>query len=336
MNSAQQYPSIPAQLTPATRPPRSAPAGTQRRARGFVPVLLLLAVVASRHAAAVDEGTWNQNANQSWATAGNWTANQGTMPPNAQGAIAHFPNIINGNRTVSLDGSKTVGAIDFYETSNDYDITTGGGGPLVFSVGSGNATLSVLPGNTQTHRISSAVTLSSPLDASIGGSVEFQMNGATAINSLLRVTGGTLKLGTANSGSGGVTVDGAGSVVNGGNVSAFGAGLLTLQNGGTFLNSAGNVTYAYAITMNGGTILLQANGNLQLSGPMALTGGINTIDKVGGSVDLNYSGPRRDRHGAALRRLAPPTAEIAGMAQGGRSILRPVEDRFTVAVLLPG
>src|SRR6478752_3529787 len=85
--------------------------------------------------------TWNLAGGGSWGTAANW--NPATVP-NAVDDSATFNNAATGsnpaqtaNRTVTLDGSKTVGTLVFNNTAaaaNTFTntVSTGTGGPLVF------------------------------------------------------------------------------------------------------------------------------------------------------------------------------------------------------------
>ena len=71
---------------------------------------------------------WNITTGGSWATAANWSA----PVPNAQDATANFGNKITAPSTVTLDGNKTVGALQF-GNANSYTIAAGSGGALFLS-----------------------------------------------------------------------------------------------------------------------------------------------------------------------------------------------------------
>ena len=112
----------------------------------------------------------------SWNTPANWSPSV----PNAIGDNATFNNAASGsnpaqtgNRTVNLDGSKTVGSIDFnHDAANAFTntIATGTGGPLVFDeTGSGPATIDVnsVAGATGNNTISVAMTLTDNVVANV-------------------------------------------------------------------------------------------------------------------------------------------------------------------------
>lgn len=99
--------------------------------------------------AAYAASIWNLPAGGSWNTAANW--NPATVP-NAVGDNATFNNAASGsnpaqtgNRTVTLDGAKTIGSLNLNaDAANAFTntISTGTGGPLTFDeTGSGPATI---------------------------------------------------------------------------------------------------------------------------------------------------------------------------------------------------
>jgi len=94
---------------------------------------------------------WNLPAGGTWNAGASWTP---ATIPNAVDAVATFNNAENvgvnpaqtGNRSVTLDGSQTVGSITFNnDAANAFtnSIATGTGGPLVFDVSAGSATMTV-------------------------------------------------------------------------------------------------------------------------------------------------------------------------------------------------
>src|SRR6185295_15283395 len=66
--------------------------------------------------------------NGSWGIAGNWMGGV----PNAPGAVANFLGKITAPRTITLDGDRTVGDINF-DNANKYTIAQGASGTLIIS-----------------------------------------------------------------------------------------------------------------------------------------------------------------------------------------------------------
>jgi autotransporter-associated beta strand protein len=71
---------------------------------------------------------WNLDANGSWGVSANWIGGI----PNAPGATANFLGVITAPRTITLDGDKTVGTLNF-DNANKYTIAQGSGGTLTIS-----------------------------------------------------------------------------------------------------------------------------------------------------------------------------------------------------------
>jgi hypothetical protein len=98
--------------------------------------LLAIAIVGLSAFSATAQSTFNQAANASWNTAGNWTP---SGIPSATGAWVVFNNAAtannpaqSGNRAVTLDGAKTVGTMTFNnDAANTFTntISTGSAGP---------------------------------------------------------------------------------------------------------------------------------------------------------------------------------------------------------------
>src|SRR5436309_13006268 len=100
------------------------------------------------HAPAARGQTWNLAGGGTWNSTASWNP---ASIPNAVGASATFNGAASGsnpaqtaNRTVTLDGAKTVGSITFNNDLSTFTdtISTGTGGPLTFDeVGTGPATI---------------------------------------------------------------------------------------------------------------------------------------------------------------------------------------------------
>ncbi|HEV8606106.1 MAG TPA: autotransporter-associated beta strand repeat-containing protein [Tepidisphaeraceae bacterium] len=118
---------------------------------------------------------WNLDANGSWSIAANWIGGV----PNAPGAVANFLGKITAPRTITLDGDKTVGTINF-DNANKYTIAQGSGGTLFISGSAINvaanrtaeisAPLSLLSDTNITAASGGTLILSGPLSIAAGKS----------------------------------------------------------------------------------------------------------------------------------------------------------------------
>src|SRR5262245_4938845 len=116
----------------------------------FVLTLALSFAAASLHAQ-----TWNIAGGGSWNDPANWNPQN---VPNAIDANATIDNTAaTANRTITLDGAKTVGSITFNQTTANAftnSVTTGTGGPLTFDVSSSTATITTNGTGTGNNTIS--------------------------------------------------------------------------------------------------------------------------------------------------------------------------------------
>jgi autotransporter-associated beta strand protein len=112
----------------------------KRLAVGLAFVLACAASVA--HAA---DGTWTLNNNGNWSATGNW---QDGIVADGADFTAFLSNVINGDRTITLDSARTIGNITAQDTSHNYTIS--GANTLTFDVTSGTPTVSVVAGRTLT------------------------------------------------------------------------------------------------------------------------------------------------------------------------------------------
>jgi fibronectin-binding autotransporter adhesin len=229
-------------------------------------------------------GTWTIAGGSSWSTATNWNPN---VVPNAVGDNATFNNAASGsnaaqtgNRTITLDGAKTIGSLNLNaDAANAFTntISTGTGGPLTFDeAGSGPATIVTSGAGTGNHTISVAMVFADDVVATVN-----QQNVASAAHSL-NLTG-------AISGPGGFTKNGDGGAT-------WGTGAKTYT-GATFLN-AGRVRSSTA-AMPTATTSFTINSGGQLE---PISNGSYTLGT--GSLNLNGAGPTTGQFnpfGGALR-----------------------------------
>jgi hypothetical protein len=95
---------------------------------------------------------WNVDADGSWGAAGNWSTN---AVPNGPTAVASFLGKITAPRTVTLDGNRLIGNVNF-DSPSKYTIAAGTGGSLILSGANGQSKIIVGP---NTHEISANVEL---------------------------------------------------------------------------------------------------------------------------------------------------------------------------------
>jgi autotransporter-associated beta strand protein len=146
----------------------------------------------------------------SWNQPLNWKGGV----PNASGAIVNFWRTLTANRTITLDGAKTVGTI-LFDSPFSYTITPGTGGSILLNNSGNTATITSNQGN---HTIGPSVRLDSDLNAIINsgtltiGTAVFGLGkltksgpGILALNGLNSyagdtiVAGGTLRIASRNS-----------------------------------------------------------------------------------------------------------------------------------------
>ena len=85
---------------------------THYRKNSFLPVTAALALLVN-HATAVT-GTWNVDANGLWSLDTNWLSN---TIADGSGFVANFTNDITADRTVSLDGDRTLTSLVFGDSN---------------------------------------------------------------------------------------------------------------------------------------------------------------------------------------------------------------------------
>jgi autotransporter-associated beta strand protein len=140
----------------------------------------------------------------SWSEQLNWLGGV----PNAAGAEVNFWRTLTANRTITLDGSKTVGKMTFDSPFN-YTISAGSGGSIVFNNSASAATLTSSQGN---HTISTGVQLTSNLNATISAGT-FTISGiVSGAGSLTKSGAGTLALTAVNAYTGNTNVQ-AGTLI---------------------------------------------------------------------------------------------------------------------------
>ena len=213
-------------------------------------------------------GVWNADASGSWNDTTKWSNNN---PANGAGYTADFSTLnISLNRTVILDGSRSLGTLKFGDTSGaqNWTLTATNSSVLTLDTGAGTSASIVVNQNTATNF------------APLAGVNGFTKSGA-----------GTLVLATNNSFSGTLNVDTGSTTTSDGavrvaypsaianatspiNIIDNNSGSSTLQLDGT----AGNITVAQDIALNGRSASVVSIENLA---------GTNTL---AGALTINVGG----------------------------------------------
>jgi autotransporter-associated beta strand protein len=259
----------------------------------------------------------------SWATSANWD----NGVPNGQYDTANFGGAASTHsnlaRTVTLDGSQTVGVLSFASPNGEsYTISQGSGGSLTLDNGTNSASIAV----GGTHVIDSTVAVSLNSNLTVGstlstdkltiggvisnGSGDITTNTGNSYATLNKTGPGILVLNGANTygpsaGTVGTTL--GGGTVQVGNSSAFGSsnvsfgGSATVQAGANGLTLGNNFIIG---TGNTGTFDA-ANNTLAVSGLLSGGGALTVISSTaGGTVAISnnetYSGGTTINPGATL------------------------------------
>ncbi len=249
---------------------------------------------------------WLTDASGSWIDGVNWSSNP--TIPNGNANTAIFDKALTANATISLDGSKTVGALTFSSATFGYTIVPGSGGSITLSNGANPATIA---NNVGIHEITADIALTSNTLLSSGtvaesltlsgivsgsgtltkpGPGSLSLLGNNTFNGLLTLTGGSTTFTSGALGLGNLTISGASLVWSGGNTQdisnrtiGFGSDPVTFDTNG---NDVALVTGAIG---NGGTATFTKAGvgRLTLGKDETFTGNV-TIS--GGVLQLGTGG----------------------------------------------
>ena len=201
---------------------------------------------------------WTAIGSGSWNNAANWS----NGIPNAQNDAANFLTALTAPGTITLDGDKRVGTIQF-NNANAYTLAQGTGGTLTLETGGGSAQIIVLNGD---HAINAPVALASDTTIDVN-------NGADALSL-------------------------SGSIGGGGTLTKAGAGVLALTGTNTFQNGtvirAGTVQIGTNTSLGSGTLVFDGTGTLRAGvdglappNPISIGDAMTAIiDTVANALDL--------------------------------------------------
>ncbi len=242
----------------------------------------LFAVGAPESSSAV-YSSWAASGGGSWSNGTNWSTN---TPGNA-GDTATFSIATSGPTTITLDGDRTVGTMNFANPYS-YTIAQGTGGTLTIDNGSSGAQINDYYGN---HTISAPVALDSnttiavqnpsnvfTISGNISGAGGITLAAASALNA------GTVVFSGSNSYRGGTTVT-SGTLV----IAANGAlpdGNVAITGGALQLGAGTGLAQMTSLSISG-------NGTLDLTNNHAFInygGGADPITAIISYIDSGYNG----------------------------------------------
>jgi len=244
---------------------------------------------------------WNVDQNGNWNVSTNW--NPATVP-NTNVAIASFPNILTQPRIVTVDGTFSVGTLNFL-SFNSY--TVSGGTLDTFSSININA-----PDGA--HVITSELALQGNVTITNTTGTPFTISGIISGANQLIVAQGTVVLSGVNTYTGGTTVSGT-AVLEGTTTSIQGN---VTDNATLNFNQGSNGTYAGNITGTGDVILagggvVSFTGVNGYSGETKLNAGtlqVTNINQLG-------TGIRRFNGGALQASTSPTITDPVNIALDG-------------------
>ncbi|BCU78524.1 hypothetical protein llg_32390 [Luteolibacter sp. LG18] len=275
------------------------------------------------------ETFWNVNADGNWTTNGNWTP---AFAPSGTGALASFGGggtEITANRTISVDGTITLGALSFNGAANgkSYTLANGGGIIILSNVGTG-ALVTDTSGN---HTIDSLLSLTS------SGATFAVINAADTLTvsgiidgsgtPLIKDGAGTLVLSGTNTYTNGTTINNGTLVIN--SVASMGDVTgITKINAGTLLTTQ-DITSSREIQISSSTsaISVDAGKTYSLSGVVKDGSGVGTLNKAGsGTLALTgtntYTGGTVINAGTVQINTASSLGDAAGAVTINNAVLQ--------------
>ena len=248
------------------------------RPRGLCAAAITAAALIQIWSGPIHAETYNLPTGATWNATGSWNP---ASIPNSIGATAIFNNAASAlnpaqtaNRSITLDGSQTVGSIVFNnDAANTFtnSIAVGTAGTLVFDeVGAGPATIVTQAAvGTGNNTISGPMTLTDSVVATVNHTAASSAAGSLNLTGTMSGPGGFTKSGDglATFGTGAKTYTGA-TILNGGRIRISLAAHPTGTSSFT-INAGGQLTPISASTYTFGSGPLILNGSGPTTGPFA-------------------------------------------------------------------
>jgi autotransporter-associated beta strand protein len=236
-------------------------------------------LLAVSHAHAQDQdGTWTKNATgtQNWSDPLNWSAGN---VADGIGFSAYLSDVINANRTITLDTARTIGNIYAQDTTHDYTIS--GANTLTLDASSGQSILDVVSGRTL--NIGTAVTVNDGIEKTGAGAVS--ITGAVSLGASQTWTNNsagaftTSNTNLLNNNGHSLTFEGSGTfnigtITNKTTAVLTGTGNLIKNDSGRVNIGGLNSGFSGTVTVNGGVLHMTDNAGGLGIGNVTLNGGV--------------------------------------------------------------
>ncbi|MCX6894061.1 MAG: autotransporter-associated beta strand repeat-containing protein, partial [Verrucomicrobia bacterium] len=263
----------------------SSPAPWLVRLGCWLSVVLVALQAATGWAA---NGTWNTPFGASW-TSVNWV---GGVVADGTGFTADFGTLdIAANRTLTLDGARTIGNLTFGDTTAtffNWTLNTGTGGPLTLAVSSGSPTITV---NNSPATAVNVVLAGSGGFTKANTAFTLTLGGVNTITGPVSVLGGSLQLGAGTVG----TLSSASSITVANNAQLIYTAATAVTNSAP-LTLTGTAAVAGKVIVNLGALAINGAGPLHQNGDITLAGATaGTEVRIGGyngtaAFTLNLNG----------------------------------------------
>jgi autotransporter-associated beta strand protein len=256
---------------------------------------------------------------------------------------------ITANSTVTLDGTKTVGDLEFANPTSSYTIAAGTGGSLVLD---NTSSAAVINDNDGTHTISAPVTLTSSAVVKVINqadklAISGNVSNTSSPQTLTKNGLGTLAL-SGNNTYGPVASGTTGTILNAGTLqvgsaTALGAGDLSVTASSTLQAGAASVALPNNLTIASGvTATIDTLGNvLKLSGVIGESAASATITKIGlGTLILTgantYTGATTISNGTLQLGDGVTSGSVAGNIVNNSSLASNLAADATIGNLISG
>lgn len=230
-------------------------------------------------------GTWNVDASGNWSLATNWLSN---VIADGAGSSANFTNNISADRTVTLDTSRTIGAIvlaDSTATFYNWDLNSSGGSILTLDDGAGGSP--VITVNGDIGYINLVMAGSNGYTKS--GSLNLVLTNNNTVTGTINVNTASLIAGN-NTTAGSFGAEGANiAIATGATASVNRSNAYTISGNITGTGTFSKVTGTGTLTLSGGTISVSTM-TLSAGTTDFLTTGTQTVSSaIGGAGAITKS-----------------------------------------------